>query len=78
MTCRPARLQPNAQLSSKRKSNFSGKLLVHHAFSCVMGCFGLTRSRPMAQRSGRTANAPPAAVQYVRVDHGRTDIFVAQ
>ncbi len=43
----------------------TGKQIPHsgrHTFLCVIGCFGLALMRPMAQRIGRTANAPPAGL----------------
>jgi hypothetical protein len=47
-------------------------------FCGVIGCFVLITSKTLGQPVSRTANALTAAIQNVRVNHGRTNIAVPQ
>jgi integrase len=44
----------------------------------VIGCFGLITPKTLGQPVCRTANALTAAIQNVRVNHGRTNVAVPQ
>ncbi len=44
----------------------------------MIGCFGLITPKTLGQPVCRTANALTAAIQNVRVNHGRTNVAVPQ
>lgn len=71
-------MRPNAQAVDSRKLHCRCWLHCCHANSRVIGrpCLALTGRTP--QPVGGAADAPPAAVQHMRVDHCRANVFVSQ
>src|SRR5208337_1698799 len=71
-------LQPNARVAILCKCNDGHCLLVRLSFFGVISRFHLTVVGTPRRYVRGTANASAAAVQDVRVDHGRTNVLVSQ
>lgn len=71
-------MQPITQASLDPKLNDIRHLRAEQEFCGVIGCFGLITPKTLGQPVCRTANALTAAIQNVRVNHGRTNVTVPQ
>jgi hypothetical protein len=71
-------MHPITQASLDPKLNDISHLRADQGFYGVIGCLGLITPKTLGQPVCRTANALTAAIQNVRVNHGRTNVAVPQ